>query len=67
MVILCVLIYCISIYGFALFLYDQYNDDKEPMPVDVPEALIHFIIAVMSVAWPVTIGVLSIIRVFKKA
>lgn len=59
-------VYLMSIYGFALFLYDQYNDDKEPMPVDVPEALIHFIITAMSVAWPVTIGVLSIIRVFKR-
>ncbi|MNR02521.1 hypothetical protein D3C85_1183760 [compost metagenome] len=57
-------VYLVSIYGFALFLYDEWVSDKSPS--EAPDWLIHLIVAIFSVCWPVTIAVLSIIRVFKR-
>lgn len=58
-------VYLCSVYGFALFLYDGWVQDKSPS--SAPDWLIHLLVVLFSIFWPVTIGILSIIRVFKKA
>lgn len=65
-IILLTLVYCFSCYGFSLFLYDQWSED-EKFPEDVPDGLIHTIVFVFALCWPVTIFVLSCMRVLKKA
>lgn len=61
-----VLLYCLSSYGFSLFLYDHYNNDPDPTVDDLPTGLVHAIIFLFSAFWPVTIGVISLIRAVKK-